>query len=662
MFQYHKAFPWFNEKYNPSLPFVNLRRRVRREGWSGRIGKFIRELEEGKHDPALEPNKDDEKVIDSLTANPSNGDMEMPSAEEAKGDEAAEAADEDLPIAESAIEPNGNGKRAESPPGGGKTRDEEISVMPEGNQVLIRTIPPDIGRVKIEKACRDIPGFLHLGLGDTMQKKNYYRAGWIRFMDETEMSSTVEKLSEAKIEGFKLHVTHSTRPFRSRARRTPESASEPERIEKDLANVKKLAAVLEDEAYHLQTLPEKLPEPRNLKQSNGGELPDDSDAVITGDAEPAADSEMTVEPTREPKDRGTEALNKRLEKLLSDLNEKHKDEGSSEGTLRVKKNMIELDLYLAYLRMAFNCCYYCSAITDHEEELQRQCIKHIRTPKRSSEPAKDDRWSENLDQRTALLIDRDNADPRDYGGKLYDEELTKAVEPHVKQEDEGNSGAMSFVQKHVSGKHPELVQQLEEIPFFNNFALDPRRIAPFSHPPPPSGAGQQAPGEAYGLRSRPSETRGRSNSGGYGSYPPQYGGYYPGWPDYYGRYYDPYPPARGYGYDSGARGRSRSPPPFSGPASRKLSDRLGDFAPSPGSARGGPPPPIEGLPAKPVSSAKLEPGPHSKRRRGGSVSVDILTGGPPPPNAKEDPRAAAGRKVSYYDIDKMAEGDVELLY
>jgi len=39
-----------------------------------------------------------------------------------------------------------------------------------------------------------------------------------------------------------------------------------------------------------------------------------------------------------------------------------------------------------------------------------------------------------------------------------------------------------------------------------------------------------------------------------------------------------------------------------------------------------------------------------------------MVGGPPPPDAREDPRAAAGRKVSYHDIDRMVEGDVELSY
>lgn len=40
--------------------------------------------------------------------------------------------------------------------------------------------------------------------------------------------------------------------------------------------------------------------------------------------------------------------------------------------------MVALDLYLEYLRAAFNTCYYCSVTTDHVEELQRKCIKHVR--------------------------------------------------------------------------------------------------------------------------------------------------------------------------------------------------------------------------------------------------------------------------------------------
>ena len=42
--------------------------------------------------------------------------------------------------------------------------------------------------------------------------------------------------------------------------------------------------------------------------------------------------------------------------------------------------MVALDLYLSYLRSTFNTCYYCAVVTDHVEELQRKCVKHVRKP------------------------------------------------------------------------------------------------------------------------------------------------------------------------------------------------------------------------------------------------------------------------------------------
>jgi predicted small metal-binding protein len=37
-----------------------------------------------------------------------------------------------------------------------------------------------------------------------------------------------------------------------------------------------------------------------------------------------------------------------------------------------------VDLYLAYLRVAFHCCYYCAVVADRADELQRKCVKHVR--------------------------------------------------------------------------------------------------------------------------------------------------------------------------------------------------------------------------------------------------------------------------------------------
>lgn len=51
-------------------------------------------------------------------------------------------------------------------------------------------------------------------------------------------------------------------------------------------------------------------------------------------------------------------------------------------------------------------------------------------------------------------------------------ELTKAVEQHIKREEEGKFRcktcqklfkATSFVEKHIANKHPELVRQLDDV-------------------------------------------------------------------------------------------------------------------------------------------------------------------------------------------------------
>ena len=41
---------------------------------------------------------------------------------------------------------------------------------------------------------------------------------------------------------------------------------------------------------------------------------------------------------------------------------------------------MSLDLVLAALRHAYHTCFYCAVTTDHQEELQRKCIQHLRKP------------------------------------------------------------------------------------------------------------------------------------------------------------------------------------------------------------------------------------------------------------------------------------------
>lgn len=169
----------------------------------------------------------------------------------------------------------------------------------------------------------------------------------------------------------------------------------------------------------------------------------------------------------------------------------------------------------------------------------------------------------------------------------------------------------------------------------------------------------QAPPQAYGIQG-PSvyiPEYGRPNLF-YGAHP---AAYVPPPPPYMaGGYWDPY----GYQYPPGSFPPPPPPRRDEATTARRLSDRISGYAQ-------GVDPPVEitvpaaaGLPAKPVMALDAPLGGHEANGRKGSRRPGA--GGaplpPPPPDAKEDPRAAAGKKVSYHDMDLVAEGDVELTY
>ncbi|KAJ6627363.1 hypothetical protein B0H10DRAFT_1994098 [Mycena sp. CBHHK59/15] len=681
MFEHHRKSPWFSEKYDPAPGFQRLRRRVRKEGWKDRVNTFLLDLEAGKFDPDL-----NEPEVESPTKE--NG-----------------ATNGEGGVSESVSNPNGTAAPiSEEPKASGDDDEMQFNMNTEddpaetdtnradanGKYALNNNKRTDRGMSAIvHQACGKIPGFMYIALGDPLQKRNYYRAGWLRFLDDADMTAVLAELSEKKIEGFKLHITHNVRPFTNRIRYAPEVASRPDRMEKDLSNAKALAAKLENEAAKLRRL-QTTSKPGDAIQPNS-----ESDVAME-----ALEEEEEEEP--EPRERGCDAVERRIEKVMADLRQQGLVDVNDDKAYEVKKTMVSLDLYIAYLRAAFHTCYYCSIVTDHLEELQRKCLKHERKPlskmlleelkaaeaaekaekekklkteadaeempmdekekeKDIKGPGKDrsndkdwkrtdERWLEWLDSKMALLINRDGVDPRDYGGKSYDEELTKAVEPYLKQEDEGKFRcktcqklfkATSFVEKHIANKHPELVRALDEIPYFNNFALDPHRIQPFAHPPVTVGNSQAPPPQAYGIQGPPVHhgggDYGRQYSGGsysQSAYPPPY---YNGQWDHHG--FPPYP---------------QQPPRRDDPSNaRRLSDRLGGFAETSL-------PPGAGLPPKPTAAALDSALVSGNSRRGPRGPGGPLP--PPPPDAKEDPRAAAGKRVSYHDMDLVAEGDVELSY
>lgn len=179
MFDHHKKSPWFAEKYDPSDFYVNLRRRVRKEGWKGRANQFLLELEEGRHDPQIVVG-DDSTAIPADVPSPKQTVDQKP--EPAKVEDRSGATDEDITFGIDAEDEPDNENKLEN---GSKTtfdtktspRNDEISVMPDGNEILIRTIPPDIGRVKLEEVRARFT--FHISSRKSTPPSGLLRRSWI---------------------------------------------------------------------------------------------------------------------------------------------------------------------------------------------------------------------------------------------------------------------------------------------------------------------------------------------------------------------------------------------------------------------------------------------------------------------------------------------------
>lgn len=114
-----------------------MRNRVRKQGWKGRPEQFLKDLEEGKYDPKRESDSagKDTTVLADEKAPPE--DVDVPDEDAA-----------DTPF-ETPVKTEINGKQGGQ--NGRQFREDDVLVYPDGNQIAIRTIPPDIGRQKIEE-------------------------------------------------------------------------------------------------------------------------------------------------------------------------------------------------------------------------------------------------------------------------------------------------------------------------------------------------------------------------------------------------------------------------------------------------------------------------------------------------------------------------------
>lgn len=137
----------------------------------------------------------------------------------------------------------------------------------------------------------------------------------------------------------------------NKIRYTPEVASRPDRLTKDLQNVKLLATILEDQAAELRAFkpPVTLPSvpaassdqdgtggagEEGAASNNGNMKPEEQDAEMAAPDQEGGGIHVEEE---EPKERGSDAVERRIEKVLSDMEDQGLVDVNDERAFKEKK-------------------------------------------------------------------------------------------------------------------------------------------------------------------------------------------------------------------------------------------------------------------------------------------------------------------------------------
>ncbi|RKP35159.1 hypothetical protein BJ085DRAFT_14053 [Dimargaris cristalligena] len=336
----------------------------------------------------------------------------------------------------------------EPPKGDGETA-EPVQNNPdhETHTLFIKTIPPSIGRQRLEEFCSTVPGFQYLALTEANPTKKFHRFGWVKFSPNTDMDTAHQQLDRAKIDEFQFHFNHHQPSSTQQTRLASDICNTPERLTKDLATSKAL----------IETL----------------------DAEVNG-----ALAEDVV-----PRFEGERLLEVREASLLIARGEN--PEGGEADDASVPRLKLQLDIRLAYLRAIHYFCYYCGSECESAEDFARKCGAHHyrRQPQGAVHKSQSTtNWLAGLDERLAMRTDPSTgAELERMGGKSLDKELEAMSLKHIEKVEEGKYRCAlcsklfkgeAFVVKHIRNKHPDAIQvgDLEEnTAFFNNYVRDSRR-------------------------------------------------------------------------------------------------------------------------------------------------------------------------------------------
>ncbi|XP_055871422.1 serrate RNA effector molecule homolog A-like isoform X4 [Biomphalaria glabrata] len=390
------------------------------------------------------------------------------------------------------------------------------------NSIFLRNLAPTITKQEVEAMCRRYPGFKRVALQDPQPERRFFRRGWVTFSKDCNIKDVCWSLNNIRLRDCELGATLN-RELKQRIRAANGITVHKQVMRNDIKMAAKIIQIL-DKKYKLW---------EDVGEEKKDEEKEQQFGFLSKNPVLKNITDYLVEEGSFEED-----------ELIGEQDEEKKD-SNPEVTVEKDDSLAQaLDRMVIYLRLVHSIDYYSANEYPNEDEMPHRCgIMHARgtLTGSSAKITQNDvnEWISNFDKKLKQFLEVTqqitDTEATQLGKKNPDVEVEKFVQSNTQELSKDKwlcplSGKKfkgpDFVRKHIFNKHQEKIEEVkQEVKFFNNYLLDPKRPSlpehPSSRPKPPPPAPSPQPQVPMAQRTDPYGYTSPVTMGGYGMSRPQ---------------------------------------------------------------------------------------------------------------------------------------------
>jgi len=396
--------------------------------------------------------------------------------------------------------------------------------------IFLRNLAPNITKQEVEEMCKKFPGYLRVAIADPQPERKFFRRGWVSFERNVNIKEICWNLNNIRLRDCDMGAIVN-RDLSRRIRPINGITQHKQVVKNDIRLAAKI--VQNYDKRHNLFQAEEAPAENGKKDGsvrNGLSTFSSKNPLLKNITDYLVDEADAEE-----------------EELLGIDSDKPKSADDDIPMDRDENLIAVLDKLILYLRMVHSFDYYNAIEYPSEDEMPNRCgIIHARGPDPTgmNPPAKVtqneiNNWISSFEKKISPFLEfKDKLEvdeAKKLGLKDEDVETEKFIQANTEELGKDKwlcplSGKKfkgpDFVRKHILNKHVEKVDEVKnEVGYFNNYLLDPKRPQLPEHPnnKPKSSSGASSSGgssgpslsSAIGHAPPPPDNYGGGGSGGY---------------------------------------------------------------------------------------------------------------------------------------------------